>query len=101
MNSELRNPFFRACSAWSRLVCRSWLLQMMVGVCLGEDQGPYPVYGDDGAHDPSTMIKDGSNYWIFTTGGGNKYSTDLRNWAAGSPAFPYGPPAWVKTAVPD
>lgn len=61
-----------------------------------------PVLGNWGAHDPSTMIKDGSRYYVFTTGSGipNKYSTDLRNWTAGPQVFPSGPPAWVATAVP-
>ena len=61
-----------------------------------------PVQGNWGAHDPSTMIKDGSRYYVFTTGSGipNKFSTDLRNWTAGPQVFPAGPPAWVVTAVP-
>ena len=61
-----------------------------------------PIYGNWGAHDPSTMIKDGSRYYVFTTGSGipNNYSTDLRNWTGGSLVYPSGPPAWVATAVP-
>lgn len=61
----------------------------------------YPIVGSTGAHDPSTLIKDGNRYYIFTTGPGipNKYSTDLRNWTAGSRVFPSGPPAWVDSAV--
>jgi hypothetical protein len=60
-----------------------------------------PIYGDYWAHDPSTMIKDGSRYYIFTTGKGipNKYSTDLRNWTAAAQVFPSGPPAWATNAV--
>jgi len=61
-----------------------------------------PVLGNSGAHDPSTMIKDGSRYYIFTTGSGipNKFSTDLRNWTAGSLVKSSGPPAWATNAVP-
>jgi hypothetical protein len=61
-----------------------------------------PVLGNWGAHDPSTMLKDGSRYYLFTTGSGipNKYSTDLRNWTAGPAVFSSGPPAWVSNAVP-
>lgn len=61
-----------------------------------------PVTGNVWAHDPSTMIKDGARYYVFTTGSGipNKYSTDLRNWIAGSLVFPSGPPAWATNAVP-
>lgn len=61
-----------------------------------------PVLGNWGAHDPSTMIKDGNRYYVFTTGSGipNKYTTDLRNWTAGALVFPSGPPDWVANAVP-
>ncbi|TAK90682.1 MAG: hypothetical protein EPO07_20340, partial [Verrucomicrobia bacterium] len=61
-----------------------------------------PVLGSTGAHDPSTMIKDGSRYYVFTTGSGipNKYTTDLRNWTSGSLVYPSGAPAWATNAVP-
>lgn len=61
-----------------------------------------PLYGDIGAHDPSTMNKDGSRYNVFTTGAGipNKYTTDLRNWSTGSAVYPgTTPPAWVTNEV--
>lgn len=63
-----------------------------------------PIYGDYFAHDPSTMIKEGSRYYIFYTGFAvpYKYSTDLRNWTwtTSQRIFPAGPPAWVTNAVP-
>ncbi len=62
-----------------------------------------PVLGDYWAHDPSTMIKDGSRYYVFRTSQGimGKYSTDLRNWTYGGQVFPGGvPPSWVTNAVP-
>ena len=62
-----------------------------------------PLYGNIGAHDPSTMIKDGSTNYVFTTGSGipNKYTTDLRNWSTGSAVYPgTTPPAWAATEVP-
>jgi arabinan endo-1,5-alpha-L-arabinosidase len=61
-----------------------------------------PVLGNVWAHDPSTLIKNGSRYYVFATGSGipNKYTTDLRNWTAGSLVLPSGPPAWAVTAVP-
>lgn len=62
-----------------------------------------PVYGNSGAHDPSTMIKNGTRYFVFYTGQGVpfKYTTDLRNWSYGGQTFPSGPPAWTTNAVPD
>jgi beta-xylosidase len=61
-----------------------------------------PVLGDVWAHDPSTLIKDGSRYYLFTTGKGipHKYSTDLRNWTYAGQVAPAGPPAWATNAVP-
>ncbi len=60
--------------------------------------------GATGAHDPSTIIKDGNKYWAFTTGQGitSLYSTDLVKWTAGPrPVFQNnGYPAWINTAVP-
>jgi len=64
--------------------------------------GSEPVLGDVWAHDPSTMIKDGNRYYVFTTGSGipHKYTTDLRNWTYAGVVKPSGPPAWAATAVP-
>ncbi|GAB3724752.1 hypothetical protein GCM10027594_05980 [Hymenobacter agri] len=60
--------------------------------------------GNVGAHDPSTVIKDGNKYWTFTTGQGitSLYSTDLVKWTAGPrPVFQNnGYPSWINTAVP-
>jgi len=60
-----------------------------------------PVYGDSGSHDPSTLAKDGSTYFIYSDGQGIgvKYTTDLRNWSPGSAVFPSGPPSWTTNAV--
>ena len=61
--------------------------------------------GDIGVHDPSTIVKDGNNYWTFATGAGisANYSTDLVNWkAASKPVFKKGTwPSWIKNHVPD
>jgi arabinan endo-1,5-alpha-L-arabinosidase len=61
-----------------------------------------PIYGDFYAHDPSTMIKNGTNYFIYADGQGisGQTSADLRNWTAVSPIFPGNPPAWTPNAVP-
>lgn len=64
----------------------------------------YALRGAIGAHDPSTIVKDGNKYWVFTTGQGipSLYSTDLLNWTAASrPVFTAATrPSWIAAAVP-
>src|SRR4051812_10224080 len=57
--------------------------------------------GDTGAHDPSTLIKDGTKYYYFATGQGivARSSTDKITWATGPSVFA-SPPAWTTQAVP-
>src|SRR5579885_1279313 len=61
-----------------------------------------PFYGSPYLHDPGTMRKDGTNYFIFGDGTGISgiKSSDLRNWSPASTVFPNGPPAWTTNAVP-
>jgi len=61
-----------------------------------------PFYGNYYLHDPGTMIKSGSSYFIYGDGQGISgiTSTDLRNWSATAAVFPGGPPAWTSNAVP-
>lgn len=60
--------------------------------------------GDVAAHDPSSIIKDGDKYWMFSTGDGINaiYSTDLFNWKNGNNlVFSKGSwPAWINKYVP-
>ncbi|UOQ70237.1 family 43 glycosylhydrolase [Hymenobacter cellulosilyticus] len=63
------------------------------------------LQGFPGAHDPSTIVKEGNKYWIFTTGRGiyNMYSTDLVNWTP-SPRAVFvnnAYPSWINTKVPN
>ncbi|WP_199243501.1 family 43 glycosylhydrolase [Hymenobacter sedentarius] len=62
------------------------------------------LQGPIGAHDPSTIVKDGNKYWVFATGQGiySMYSTDLVKWTPGprtvfvNNAYP----GWINTKVP-
>ncbi|MDF7810603.1 family 43 glycosylhydrolase [Hymenobacter sp. YC55] len=64
----------------------------------------YAIRGSVDAHDPSSIIKDGNKYWVFSTGPGipSKYSTDLLNWTSSSrPVFTTATqPAWINSKVP-
>ena len=53
-------------------------------------------------HDPGTLIKSGSSYFIYGDGQGISgiTSTDLRNWNNTAVIFPNGPPAWTSNSVP-
>ena len=67
------------------------------------DSAPVPTLnGFLRVHDPSTIVRDGSKYWIFTTGGGigSRFSSDMVNWERGPRVFD-SPPAWTAQAVPD
>jgi beta-xylosidase len=54
------------------------------------------------AHDPSTLVRSGGEYWMFATGRGlpSWHSRDLVTWEAGPPVFA-APPEWVATTVPE
>jgi arabinan endo-1,5-alpha-L-arabinosidase len=60
--------------------------------------------GEIGYHDPSTIVKEGNRYWVFSTGGGItvSYSNDLFHWTkSDKTVFANGIwPAWINTAVP-
>ena len=52
-------------------------------------------------HDPSTIAKCGSEYWVFSTGPGisTRHSRDLEKWEAGPRVFSMAP-SWTTNAVP-
>jgi arabinan endo-1,5-alpha-L-arabinosidase len=60
-------------------------------------------YGSRGvrAHDPSTIIKCGNEFWVFYTGRGipSYHSKDLLDWSPGPRVFTNAP-AWTTNAVP-
>ncbi len=53
-------------------------------------------------HDPSTPVKDGEDWWIFSTGNGvvARHSRDLRQWRDAPRVFKEMP-AWHREVVPD
>ncbi|HEX8426987.1 family 43 glycosylhydrolase [Hymenobacter sp.] len=70
---------------------------------LAEPQA-YALQGNDNCHDPSSIIKDGNRYWVFTTGKDiyAMYSTDMVNWQSGSrTVFNGSRPSWIAGRVPN
>ena len=63
---------------------------------------PLALEGQTFIHDPSTIIKDGTNYYVFGTGPGirTKSSPDLIHWESGEHVY-RTPPAWATKAVPE
>lgn len=74
-------------------------------------QTPYESI-DNGAHDPSTIVRQGNKYFMYATGFGAadgtivplamNYSTDLYSWTKNyKPLFPNGVyPAWINAKLP-
>ena len=90
-----------------------WLRQcfLVPGPCLGlllllvglSGSPAWALQGNDNCADPSTMVKEGGKYWIFTTGTDiyAMYSTDLVNWQSGpQTVFNGSRPAWIAAKVP-
>ncbi len=79
-------------------------LLLIVSVVLVLPLMAITLLGVINSHDPSTLTKDGNNYFHFTTGDGIWYSqsSDLINWAAGpTTVFPTGTyPNWTADEVP-
>lgn len=53
-------------------------------------------------HDPSTPVRDGALWWIFSTGNGiqTRFSSDLETWTEGEPALKTLP-SWHRDVVPE
>lgn len=58
------------------------------------------VNGNVASHDPSTIVKSGVNYYVFTTGDNipMTYSTNLANWSWGTNVFT-NTPSWISSYV--
>jgi hypothetical protein len=91
----------RLCHAvWKTKACALLMLSLLWA------QAASAQLGAVGSHDPGSVVKEGSKYWMFTTGDGiyGAYSTDLINWTPGAQTvFPSNPnswPAWINTIVP-
>jgi beta-xylosidase len=56
--------------------------------------------GATGSHDPSRMINCNGTYYMYSTGGGMKYSTDRLHWSSGASPLARGTPASVRNVIP-
>ena len=76
-------------------------LSVLAGGHAENNFSPPALTGQTFIHDPSTVVQDGSRYYVFGTGPGirTKSSPDLVQWEAGKPVF-RDPPAWINNFVP-
>ncbi len=85
---------------------KSWFtsLLFLTSAAMGAETNftPMALEGETFIHDPSTIVKDGANYFIFGTGPGirTKSSPDLIHWENGDSVF-RTPPAWTAQLVPE
>lgn len=81
-----------------RIPQTAWLFFLSVFSVTAE---PLALQGNISAHDPSTIVKDGNEYWVFATGRGiiSLHSTNLLTWQSGPPVFT-NRPVWTTNAVP-
>ena len=92
MMAAIRNPSWRSLTAAG------------IGATLASAASAQqvPILGATFAHDPSTVFKDGSTYYVYYTANGiglNK-STDLSHWSSGPTVFTGTGPSWTTTDVP-
>ena len=78
-------------------------LLVLAGAALGAETNftPFALEGQTFIHDPSTIVRDGTNYFLFGTGPGihTKSSPDLIHWENGDPVF-RTPPEWANKFSP-
>ena len=86
------------------LQCRRLLALLVFTCAVARAQThfePVELAGQTFIHDPSTIVEDRGQYFVFGTGPGirTKSSPDLIHWTNGAPVFAT-PPAWTKNLVP-
>jgi len=81
--------------------CAFILFTALAANCAETKFEPLPLEGQTFIHDPSTIVKDSNQFYIFGTGPGirSKSSPDLIRWTNGVSVFS-APPAWTTQAVP-
>ncbi len=85
----------------NRRYLTAFLLWLLLFACLRTSATDAPRPSDLYTHDPSTMVKDKDEYWIFVTGNGirSRHSKDLQSWQEG-PAVFTNTPTWTTNMLP-
>jgi hypothetical protein len=80
---------------------RTWLgLLGLLGAASIAGPAQAETSGQNQTHDPSRMMESGSKLYVYSTGGGSKWSPDGLVWTDGPGIFPNGFPQWLTTLLP-
>ena len=74
-------------------------LALALGAMVSASPAEAATSGANGTHDPSRMIESGGKFYVYSTGGGSKSSTDGLAWTEGPNLFPNGIPASLTSVV--
>jgi arabinan endo-1,5-alpha-L-arabinosidase len=72
---------------------------LLLGVAAAPPQAAATTTGANGTHDPSRMIESDGKFYVYSTGGGSKSSTDGLAWTQGPGLFPSGIPQTTTSVV--
>jgi hypothetical protein len=76
-------------------------LAALLGVAAIATPARAQTSGANGTHDPSRMIESDGKFYVYSTGGGSKSSTDGLVWTNGPAMFPSGIPNSTTSLVPN
>ena len=95
------NESLKYMSNQTKFFCGAILFLACAGMRAQTNFTPLALEGQTFIHDPSTIVKEGTNYFIFGTGPGirTKSSPDLIHWENGNTVF-RGTPVWAAKFVP-
>jgi arabinan endo-1,5-alpha-L-arabinosidase len=72
---------------------------VLLGVAAATPRAAAATTGANGTHDPSRMIESDGKFYVYSTGGGSKSSTDGLAWTQGPGLFPGGIPQTTTSVV--
>ncbi len=82
------------------IVIKQPWLSLLIGLVIMASSAAVILTGNTGSHDPSRMVLCNGKYYICSTGGGMKVSTDRLHWENSTNPFEKGLPDWVKSLIP-
>jgi beta-xylosidase len=101
-SSEFTKPLIARSNQRPRQVLKLILIALLFLLFIApRSESADVLTGDIGAHDPSRMTKCDGVYYVYSTGGGMRFSKDRLHWTTGPSPFVGGAPDWAKTLIPN